>query len=142
MGMDLVPQGRGRKTFMVGFEYWRQSLRVARAFGWEPAGTLNSTRQPHETWDATNYSSNDWQHVTDDDAKAMAAALDRAMTAQEPLTDEQREALAWWGRPEEEDPFPEITAKLPPVPNADDFSRPHGFKAFANFARHGGFEIG
>ena len=76
MGIDLVGAGG---SISLSFDFWRDCHRLAVAFGWHPGGTIG----PHQLssdWDG-GYFTNDWQLVTDDDAKAMAAALYRAVAA-------------------------------------------------------------
>ena len=85
MGYDL--HGRGGYC-CVHIEDWRPCLETAQTWGWKPAGTLlpygppeaEGNPGPDWKWCGT-YISNDWQEVTDEDAKAFAAALDRAIKA-------------------------------------------------------------
>jgi len=89
MGYDL--QGRGGASFNTAA--WSMCLNVATAFGWEPAGTVDPDDCNRE-WGGA-YFSNDYQQVTDDDARALAAALRRALGAletKEKLTQEQAKA--------------------------------------------------
>lgn len=90
MGVDLM--GRGGMSF--SWDGWRSSLGVAKAFGWQPAGTLRPDGIKGE-WNGT-YFANELQSVTDDDARAMARALFRALNAvstEQPLSTEQKKAL-------------------------------------------------
>jgi hypothetical protein len=76
---------------------WRDYLKVATAFGWTPEGAffkcdeIGSGEHP-----SGSYLGNDWQIVTDDDARATAAALNlavAAINAGAPMTDDQTTAL-------------------------------------------------
>ena len=75
MGVDLI--GRRNSRFSAGA--WDYCLEVAVAFGWKPAGTVTPLDFSGE-WSGT-YCSNDFQIVTDKDARALAAALHRAIFA-------------------------------------------------------------
>jgi hypothetical protein len=89
MGYDL--QGRGGASFNIAA--WSMCLDVATAFGWKPAGTIGPDDCDGE-WGG-GYFSNDYQQVTDDDARALAAALRQALVALETkqtLTKEQSKA--------------------------------------------------
>lgn len=84
MGYDL----RGKKrNFHYTIHSFPKVLRLAIKYGWEPMGTLNpdvrdadgqiiSFIKP-EDWDG-NYTTNDWQFVTEDDVKNLANALKKA----------------------------------------------------------------
>ena len=93
MGVDFVGHG----DFSLPWHQWRGCFALARAFGWEPAGTVAAHDHPNaDSWKG-DYFSNDLQEVTDADAQAMAAALERALatlTDRHDLTDEQAEAWA------------------------------------------------
>jgi len=86
--MPCTQAGRTRRFCRVGGEDWRPCLETAQTWGWKPAGTLlpycppeaEGNPGPDWKWCGT-YLSNDWQEVTDEDAKAFAAALDRAIEA-------------------------------------------------------------
>jgi len=69
----------GDKSFSAAT--WDGCFHLAVAFGWKPAGTnppvVGAIR---DDWDG-GYFSNEFQQVTDDDARAMARALTRALTA-------------------------------------------------------------
>ena len=91
MSVDLL--GHGDACF--SFATWHGCLELALAFGWQPAGTIApyGCKGP---WDGT-YSGNDGQGVSSEDARAMAEALYRAVTALKPkqkLTAKQRKAWA------------------------------------------------
>lgn len=107
MGYDLRGHCDGLHLNSTACRY---CLNVARAFGWEPAGTAPSrwvvkhsdgtidedeTARANAGWKGS-YFGNDYQQVTDSDAHALAAALQRAIEAvvsRAPLTDAQRRAL-------------------------------------------------
>ncbi len=92
MAVDLRGVG-GDECF--SWSTWERCLNVARAYGWKPEGTrpprfTNAKGQivdihsgepigepdPDERW---GYYSNDYQTVTDQDAAALAQALNRAL---------------------------------------------------------------
>lgn len=133
---------------------WAYCLDVAQAFGWQPEGTLpppdpedhNGPPANDETWDGSYYT-NDFQTISDSDAHALAAALDRAIVAltSEQMTDEQHRVL--FGDPRMPpniasmmaEAFPsdgEVTAQ--PRPMRD---RGVVLGALADRARHGRFRI-
>ena len=148
MGFDL--RGKGG-YFCLNNERWYHCLDIACAFGWEPAGTqlpdgppeARGNPGPDWKWDG-GYNSNDFQMVTDDDAKALAAALDRAIEAEKTgaMTKEQRAAFD--GQPE--DPFWETEGRafLKKHKEAEGNSpKWRGrLKEFADFARQGSFRLG
>ena len=70
MGMDLYgPQG----YFRTDGGTWCNWLDAAEEHGWKPAGTEKPDHCDGE-WDG-GYDSNDYQRVTDEDAKALSKAL-------------------------------------------------------------------
>ncbi len=75
MGYDLI--GHGGATYNV--DTWPRLLDIARAFGWEPQGTVAPTYEKGEC--CGTYITNDGQLVTDEDAKALGLALYRALDA-------------------------------------------------------------
>jgi hypothetical protein len=95
MGMDISFR---RGEFRCSARFWVKCLTLAEVFGWVPAGTeAPSGCQPcsADEWDG-NYWTNDYQGVTDDDARAFAAALKRGIEAvmmEPPLTIEQAQAV-------------------------------------------------
>lgn len=76
MGVDLI-SSHGDVSF--NWSAWEHCLDVALAFGWQPAGTVAPTDFRGD-WDGT-YFTNDLQEVTDEDARALGAALHRAVAA-------------------------------------------------------------
>jgi hypothetical protein len=76
---------------------WQHYLRIATAFGWAPDGAFFKNDEggfgPHPSG---SYLGNDWQLVTDEDARAFSAALNLAIdavNAGSPLTADQADAL-------------------------------------------------
>ena len=95
MGMDISFR---RGEFRCSARFWVECLTLAEVFGWNPAGTeAPSGCQPCSADDwGGNYWTNDYQQVTDDDARAFAAALRRGIEAvmmETPLTIEQAQAV-------------------------------------------------
>jgi hypothetical protein len=85
MGIDI---SRGPS---LNWSAWRYCLDTAVDFGWVPAGTelrtipytgKGPTDEERSTWSGT-YCSNDFQCITDADAKALAKALNTAIAAVE-----------------------------------------------------------
>ena len=90
MGVELL----GRSIAWFSWGAWGRCLDIAVAFGWEPAGTAAPTGWDGE-WDGS-YGSNNYQTVTDPDARALGRALHReidALEAGEDLTEDQFKAL-------------------------------------------------
>jgi hypothetical protein len=83
MGMDCFGNG----GFSVNWAGWERLLEVARANGWEPAGTIpmdeRDWNRPDEntfTGERAGYYSNDSQLVTKSDAAEIANSLRRALS--------------------------------------------------------------
>jgi hypothetical protein len=118
MGMNLSGKGG---YFRFSNNAWHAALQLAREHGWEPAGTevpevtahapdgttvdeeaTRMERQTYGDWDG-DYFYNDGQIVTDEDARNIADALERALElvpeegdlAEPLLTPAQWQALAW-----------------------------------------------
>lgn len=91
MGVDLM--GHGGASF--NWASWRSLLDIAVAFGWQPAKTVMPDKT-YRGWSGT-YCSNDFQKVTDQDARELSAALYQAIAAilspKKALTAEQAEAI-------------------------------------------------
>jgi len=122
MRMDLV---RENEVYSIGAAYWAESLDLAEAFGWRPAGTLHPLVQwsAGREWDG-NYWANDWQRVTDEDAHQLGVALYKAVAAIETaveMTVTQKGALARLGL---------------------GLSTAESLKRIADFVSRGGFGIG
>lgn len=73
---DLLRGGCGPRFNLFA---WQCCLGTAFYFGWEPAGTDAAEDFPGE-WDG-DYFTNDRRGVTNEDARALAAALRRAIQA-------------------------------------------------------------
>jgi len=62
---------------------WPKLLRLAEAHGWKPRGTSQPQEElryfPNGMWDNRNYTTNDGQIVSAEDATALAAALESAL---------------------------------------------------------------
>jgi hypothetical protein len=77
MGFDLMRRGI---SLSLNWSDWRAAVQVAKAYGWEPQGTL----QPSEWIDdgcgwSVGYFSSDGQVVAATDAVALGDALERAL---------------------------------------------------------------
>ena len=96
MGMDISFR---RGEFRCSARFWVECLTLAEVFGWNPAGTEAPSVcvQGVITRDwGGNYWTNDYQQVTDDDARAFAEALRRGIEAvmmETPITIEQAQAV-------------------------------------------------
>ena len=79
MGVDFIGH---HGDLSLHWQAWSACFDLALAFGWQPAGTVacHEDTGPPKQWDG-GYFTNDFQMVTGDDAKALAAALRRALTA-------------------------------------------------------------
>ena len=95
MGYDLFsihPSGQaleGENAYKIGDEarfgidIWPVVLKLAQSYGWKPEGTQgpdydDPNLKMSDDWDG-NYLTNDGQIVTDDDAAALADALESAL---------------------------------------------------------------
>ena len=96
MGMDIL---FNRGDFRCSARFWGECLTLAEVFGWIAAGTEAPCEcvQGVITRDwGGGYGTNDYQQVTDEDARAFAAALKRGIEAlmmEPPLTIEQAERV-------------------------------------------------
>jgi hypothetical protein len=76
---------------------WGKYLDLAIAFGWLPEGAFFKCAEGgYGEHPSASFTGNDFQVVTDSDARAMAVALNRAVStinAGSPITDEQTAAL-------------------------------------------------
>jgi hypothetical protein len=83
MGYDLY--NKHGDYFRANAESWRSLLNTAKKHGWKPAGTLapefneggDTSDFDKAKW-AGGYFTNDFQRVSDDDARNIAAALRKA----------------------------------------------------------------
>jgi hypothetical protein len=81
---------RGHGSVGLSFEEWGNCLRLAKAFGWQPVGTVargtnprwTVVKAPADAWDG-NYTDKEFQEVTDSDAKAFSLALTAGQAAWE-----------------------------------------------------------
>ena len=116
MGVDLMCLGGG-----VSFNWtaWQTLYDLGLAFGWRPAGTLPAAisdegrfsypADDNQETPRGGYFSNDSQWVTETDAAAWCAALERALAALEgkaPMTLEEAEAVRRIWADENEDRTP------------------------------------
>jgi hypothetical protein len=83
MGMDLV--GANGRPWRFSAMQWGRVLDLAELYGWIPQGTAPPelpdgmrVLRDGEVWSG-GYGSNDYQRVTADDARALAAALEQAL---------------------------------------------------------------
>lgn len=85
--MSYEISGRHGSYWSCHQEDWQDYLDLAVEFGWEPAGVFFKCDErgyrPHPTG---SYLGNDFQTVTEEDAVAFSAALNRALAAGKPLT--------------------------------------------------------
>lgn len=86
MGYDLM--NAHSDYFRFHILDWPMVLALANLYGWKPAGTLEPFyRDPDSEefipnlppWDSMNYTTNDFQWVTDEDATSIADALEIAL---------------------------------------------------------------
>lgn len=113
---------------------WPKLLRLAQAHGWQPRGTTLPGDADGQ-WDR-NYTTNDGQEVTADDAAALADALEKALSKVP-----EHDALAPYRAP---DGMIEIAPRHPDAADADWFSGPAGIAyvaRFIRFCREGTFHI-
>jgi hypothetical protein len=78
---------------------WREVLKLAYDYGWEPAGTeagqwfdetgrlIEQISPDPEMWNG-GYFTHDWQWVTDEGTSKIADALERACNAEEAAVDD------------------------------------------------------
>lgn len=78
MGATLVRRG---DRFRWKREAWDVVLKLAKQFGWTPAGTHPPRGVRVAEWDTNDYITCARQQVTEADALALAAALSRALEA-------------------------------------------------------------
>ena len=95
MGVDLFGKHGGE---MFNWHGWRACLERAIEFGWTPEGTLAPTDFSSE-WQG-GYYSNDYQVVTDSDARALGEAVLRAVAALSARAPDKVQVRKDW--PEEE----------------------------------------
>lgn len=84
MGIDLR---RKKDGISVSVFTWARAYALATEGGWEPRGTLppkHLSRAAKEKWEGA-YDSNDGQIIRDEDARAMADALEKMLANLGPL---------------------------------------------------------
>jgi hypothetical protein len=175
MGMDLSGKGG---YFRFSNDAWYAALELAHEHGWEPAGTKppeiavyapdgttvdeevpRVERQAYEDWDG-DYFYNDDRLVTDEDARNIADALERALDlvpeeggfAKPVLTAAQWQALARGELSDEEisealDRYIKHRAERPPqippqTPACYFAGQKDYLREFITFCRAGAFAIG
>ena len=128
MGFDL--SGAGGDFRWTIFD-WHKLLRIAKRYGWKPAGTVFAAAE----WGG-GYTSNDSQTVTADDARQLADALERA------LADIPEEDVLARHRPPEGDMI--LAPGGPAIDDMDWFWGPgkDALRQFIRFCRAGAFQIG
>ena len=151
MGMDLSGKGG---DFHFNIATWRMVLTMAINHGWEPAGTeppeftffledgavdeekTEAYRQAYEDWDPTNYYTNDFQWVTDEDVANIADALERALSH---VPDERTMAMKAALTPSGV-PF-DVLEHLTPLDWCSGVDGKAHIREFIDFCRTGGFCI-
>jgi hypothetical protein len=92
MGYSLL--GGKNRDFFTSLILYPNLLRLAFFYGWEPQGTeldvtvecslsqhsAKEAADSRRNWDRLDYTTNSFQRVTDEDARAIAASLDRALS--------------------------------------------------------------
>jgi hypothetical protein len=80
MGYDFVGLGGlGHRETNFNNGFWGTQLDIAEIFDWQPAGTI-APPDRSSAWSG-QYCGNDFQEVTDADARALGEALHRALAA-------------------------------------------------------------
>jgi hypothetical protein len=94
MGMDLI--SKSGSTFDLSSDWWRFYLNLAAKCGWTPKGTGKPDHLGEkDEWDGS-YEWNDGQIVGEEDAKALAQALERALADPAAGSIIERMLDAWW----------------------------------------------
>jgi hypothetical protein len=135
MGMDLSGAGG---EFFWNFFSWPRLLQIAEEYGWEPAGTLppEYMEMPEEGQWSGDYTSNDQQTVTAEDAWQLAEALERAL---DDIPEE--DVLAPYRT---ETGMIQLTPDTPEIDDLDWFCGPKHkdhIRKFLQFCRAGSFQI-
>jgi len=125
MGMDLLREGVNERFSAIS---WCECLKRAIEFGWTPEGTVAPLDFPGQ-WDG-DYCGNDFQQVTDRDARGLGEALLRAVAALSAREQSKIEVLK-----DCSDDEVEWTAKRPLVAELSCLRR------LANYTLQGGFVI-
>ncbi len=151
MGMDLISE-HGNESF--NNSAWRYCLETAERFGWKLEGTISgphSHTTPRE-WGG-HYFSNDYQVVTDRDARALGEALLRAIAALTPKDRAHKQARER-ARARIDQQWPELLKLAPSdqqsrrdkllvdlLQGDEDDSALDLLRRLADYALKGGFEI-
>ena len=132
-------------TFEIASATWQRVLDVARAYGWEPAGTdppdiRDQDDDPAYDWSgwSGSYTVNEYQHVTAADAESLAEALALALLDIPVGSVIERDAPGVFSGVRGVDAHAEVKA-------IDWFKRPARraeLMALVTFCRAGGFQIG
>ena len=136
MGYDLRNEQGDYYGANIGA--WGHLTEAALAFDWKPAGTLHliddeGGGKRYETFEARGgYFSNDYQRVTDEDARELAAALRRAIAAAEGIK------AAKTAKAEFSD-WHNLSAR---AENAARTLNVRLVRTFAEYCEKGGFQIG
>src|SRR4051794_18090409 len=94
MGMDLI--SKSGSTFDLSAGWWSFYLTLAEKCGWTPKGTGKPDHLGEkDEWHGA-YEWNDGQIVDEEDAKALAQALERAITDPAAGSIIERMLDAWW----------------------------------------------
>ena len=84
-----MPEEPDFVTYSCGSSTWKGLLTIARSFGWDPRGTVPDPwaacrTEDYMNWFKSTYDPEEWgycKRVSDEDARALAAALRRAKAA-------------------------------------------------------------
>jgi hypothetical protein len=142
MGMDLI--SKSGLTFDLSGGWWWFYLALAEKCGWKPKGTGKPDHLgKNERWHG-GYDSSDGQIVGDDDAKALGAALERALS--DPAAAAIIEGLLdeWWKEMQESASDPKLSEQQKKMVIAV-MERPEFSVEFTreliNLCKHGEFRI-
>ena len=138
MGYDL--RNKQGDYFGANIDAWDHLAEAALAFDWKPAGTLHPTDnelsgEPLERFEARwigGYLSNDYQRVTDEDARELAAALRRAIAAAEKIKADEAAKVEFIG-------WHRLSAR---AKYAAKNLNVRFVREFAEYCEKGGFRIG
>ena len=136
MGMDLLS---AHGNLYLNHFSWHDCLECAYEFGWRPEGTI-APIDSHDKWDGSDYFSNAFQSVTDDDARNLGEALLRGVAAISALEQDkiqERYALKQ-AKLQERFFFVKFTSVDPAQALAVEVQR---LQRFAAYALKGGFVI-
>jgi hypothetical protein len=94
MGMDLI--SKSGSTFDLSSDWWLFYRTLAEKCGWTPKGTGKPDHlSEKDEWDG-NYDYNDGQTVHEEDARALAQALERALAEPAAASIIEQMLDAWW----------------------------------------------